>query len=1411
MPYPPDADIPSGRWMEWGTPPGGEYYLLTKNVDARISLPYPIYGWPPYAIRLEGTLPIGMNWTLENGRPVVFGLPGVPGTYRMQLLVTDETTENNIPENNLRRAIEVDVLENTRNVERSLTIVEDGFGNLPIQGSQLRLHAQFNSELVGDGIRYISWRIKEGAGASIIPPPYLSSIANLTLPNTANTRVVVDCEVVPSADRSVVVDATDFVLTTLARANAVTAEIAGATLIRAGVATETYAVERYGAYQGLTWGYIWNTIVDVENDVRNLRTRTISYTPTNRGSDRTVELECQVQATDSSNNVVYSNILSTNILVKAAAITTLPTPDAPYVIPYRSNSLTIIAPSIVRGQTGWQAQGTPKPASGNPVFGVAIGQPNSAFSAGLGVSGDSQGRSLIRVRRVGETVNSDWSPTTEVQLPLATATKLSNPLPTLTAQDEAIAVAVPATTGATHYSTSYAQGNNDFSLGDNRTPIADTYAISNLVNDGTYRVRTRLISTSRNYSTGDWSRPVTAVPTDIVVVPLAAPSAPALIGLDKRATIKSPPNLANTTRWEWRRRIGTGAYTQSDPIPIGTDVTDEGLTNGTAYSYSIRYITEATGYTNSDWSPETMTTPNVAKLTVPSAPTLMAGATIIDVFSPPALANANGWNLRWRQGTTGAWTAITGLSIGTVRTITGLTNDQLHQVQVRYTTTSSDYSDSDWSNTATATPAGDVELAAPAAPSLTAGDTIIDVSSPSVLVNATGWNLRWRQGNTGDWTVVANLSIGTDHQLTGLTNRQEHQVQAMYTTTTTGFADSPWSNTATATPISIGTLATPVFPTIILGHLSFTVSRPMVVTGQGNWKYRYRQGTDAWIESEETGATATVSPLIAGRAYEVQTQRLPVSADYRESLWSEGNTLTVTAVLTAPPAPTVTAAVGFTAGLVVTSPAALTNASGWQYRYRVGTGEYIYGGQTIAIGTNHTIEVPDFSTTYNVEIRYTTTTSNTSNSPWSAASSETSQQAPPKLTAPAAASLGTGGGTGDISIPMPPALANAGGWQYRWRQGNTGDWSVTYPTNHPFSYSFDPGTGQLIYRTLLGTNTGLYQVQIRYVPDDVTHSNSDWVTSGITLPSSSTGLGTIGQPEVLRSSTGALIIGVTDSDAGTHWMYRYRQGTTGSWTTSSVIANPYPGTGIIIRHKVTGFTNDQLYQFQTRRTDSTGTALSFWSYIATGTPMAPTQLVAPTPMFATDAGMILSNAPHDFTPTPVGASRPHWQYRYRIGTGVYTTSNLYTNILNEGTFDIDGYVSGSTYNVELKLFSNDEQFTDSDWSSATSVTPTGTKLAAPPAPTITRASNLGANVSAPPDPSQRVVDNYGQFGWEVRVGLSNNVWRVYRATLRNSAFRRIGIETTRGNEISVQARYITRGNDTYAASDWSPVTTFTNT
>ena len=243
-------------------------------------------------------------------------------------------------------------------------------------------------------------------------------------------------------------------------------------------------------------------------------------------------------------------------------------------------------------------------------------------------------------------------------------------------------------------------------------------------------------------------------------------------------------------------------------------------------------------------------------LDTPAAPTLTGGDTQLDVSWTAINIPVTGYNLRYREGTSGDWTDWPHTGTDTMTTITGLTNGQVYQVQVQ---TVSAGGISNWSVEASGTPVQPAgPPAAPAAPILTGSNTRLGVSwtAPSDGRSAiTGYDIQYREGSMGGWTDWPHTGTDTITTITGLTDGQVYQVQVR---AVNALGSSDWSvaGTGAAGVLPIGPPATPAAPALIAGpgQLGVTWTAPYnggsSIVGYG---VRYRPGVSGSWQTLYTG------------------------------------------------------------------------------------------------------------------------------------------------------------------------------------------------------------------------------------------------------------------------------------------------------------------------------------------------------------------------------------------------------------------------------------------------------------------------------------------------------------------------------------------------------------------------------
>ncbi len=337
------------------------------------------------------------------------------------------------------------------------------------------------------------------------------------------------------------------------------------------------------------------------------------------------------------------------------------------------------------------------------------------------------------------------------------------------------------------------------------------------------------------------------------------------------------------------RQTGGSFWTSWAHTGTATTTTITGLTNGTGYDVQVR-AENSVG--ESPWSPTATGTP--APPVVPDAPGLPSVTPADEALAVSWTAPSDGgaaitdYDLQYRQTGGSSWTswAHTGTALST--TITSLTNGTGYDVQVRAENSAGE---SPWSTTATGTPAEQpVVPDAPGLPSVTPADEALAVSwtAPSDGGAAiTDYDLQYRQTGGSSWTSWAHTGTALSTTITSLTNGTGYDVQVRAENSA---GESPWSTTATGTPVAPTEPGTPDAPRLdAVDEEIFVAWEPPDDDGGAaitDYDVRYREtGTTTWSTWLHVGTATftTITGLTNGTEYDVQV-RAENSAG--ESAWS---------------------------------------------------------------------------------------------------------------------------------------------------------------------------------------------------------------------------------------------------------------------------------------------------------------------------------------------------------------------------------------------------------------------------------------------------------------------------------------------------------------------------------------------
>ncbi len=460
----------------------------------------------------------------------------------------------------------------------------------------------------------------------------------------------------------------------------------------------------------------------------------------------------------------------------------------------------------------------------------------------------------------------------------ATATPATVPgapaKPTLTAGNGELEVSWTAPnddggSAITEYHLQYSDDGVDWLLID--SDISGTsHTITGLTNGTTYYVRVRAVNA---VDPGLWSLAAEAIP---VTVPKTM-SAPTLTVGNARLTVRwtaltAPADTGGSAITAYHLRYRKGGVWSYITSGIGTNTNRiiYGLTNGSSYSVQVR-AKNAVG--EGGWSGSVIATPSTTPST-PNAPTLVPGNGRLTVsWTAPNNGGSpiTAYHLSYRRVGTTPWTYITsGIGTNTSHTITGLTNGQEYEVDVR---AKNARGESNWSQVAKATPST-VPLK-PADPTVTPGDRRLTVnwSAPNDGGSAiTGYDLQYRRGS-GAWTPINSGISGTSHIITGLINGSGYSVQVRARNVR---GNGAWSDSATATPAA--TPAKPNTPTVKVGNGKLKVSWTAPSNGGSAirgydmryWSHGFQGYT--YISTGPTTTSSTITGLVNGRSYSAQVR-----------------------------------------------------------------------------------------------------------------------------------------------------------------------------------------------------------------------------------------------------------------------------------------------------------------------------------------------------------------------------------------------------------------------------------------------------------------------------------------------------------------------------------------------------------
>ncbi len=334
--------------------------------------------------------------------------------------------------------------------------------------------------------------------------------------------------------------------------------------------------------------------------------------------------------------------------------------------------------------------------------------------------------------------------------------------------------------------------------------LSTMHIVTGLTNGVTYDFKVRARSLSVSAPPGLESIPASAtLPADWI-----APSVPtelSAVAGNGAATLSWSASTqgSGTVGYDLQYRSGDGDWiiVRSGRISGTSHTIDVGLSNGMEYEFQARAsnLDPSGVWHMSAWTASVTATPAAAPA-VPLAPTLTPGDSELAVaWDAPAANGAaiSDYDVRYKRSSDSAWSDHAHTGAGTETTISGLTNGQLYEVQVR---ANNRVGGSDWSPSARATPAA--APVAPLTPTLTPGDSELAVAWAAPAANGAAisdYDVRYKRSSDSAWSDHAHTGAGTETTISGLTNGQLYEVQVRANNRVGG---SDWSPSARATPLA---------------------------------------------------------------------------------------------------------------------------------------------------------------------------------------------------------------------------------------------------------------------------------------------------------------------------------------------------------------------------------------------------------------------------------------------------------------------------------------------------------------------------------------------------------------------------------------------------------------------------------
>ena len=429
------------------------------------------------------------------------------------------------------------------------------------------------------------------------------------------------------------------------------------------------------------------------------------------------------------------------------------------------------------------------------------------------------------------------------------------------------------------------------------------------------------------------------------------PVAAAGAGSGKLTVTASVTGGGTLTKWQYVKKEGSNNFetTWTDITETSTSLTHvvTGLTNSTNYQFKVRAVNGTGAGADSDAS--TALAPADETLTASSVEATTATLTI------------GNWTSDWYYKANAAphascsSAAVSATSVD----LTGLSSNTSYTYKA--------YSDSSCGTELASASAFLTKPGKPTKPVAASGGgsgTLTLTSSVTGSGALTKWQYKQKEGNgnyDADWTDITSTSTSLDHDITGLTDGTNYQFKVRAVNATGNGADSDASDAAA-----------PADETLTASSVTHNSATLTIGNWTGDWYYKANAAPHGSCSSEVTTPGVNLTGLSTNTSYTYTA--------YSDS--GCGTEVATETLLTKPGKPSKPVAVSGAGSGKLTVTASVTGSgtlSKWQYKRKVGTGNFDANWSDItetSISLSHTFTGLTNGTNYQFKVRAVNATGN---------------------------------------------------------------------------------------------------------------------------------------------------------------------------------------------------------------------------------------------------------------------------------------------------------------------------------------------------------------------------------------------------------------------------------------------------